>query len=146
MHLIIRPAVFPDDYSAIAQVMYAEMGAYAPDTADLVHADAARDPGLYWKVFVAEQPKLWSIPMVGMASIGHDPRANRVDKLLLDIRVPQSCRAVGLAKPCMPPCLRILRQCRYAKYKQPYGPALIELFVLFMNVTLWKHGDAWTLL
>jgi mycothiol synthase len=96
MKLVIRPAVVPDDYLAIARVIEAEMGEWAPTHEELAHEDAARDPALYWAVFVAEDHSLADQPMIGMASIGHDPRAHREGKFLLNIRVPPDLQGRGI--------------------------------------------------
>jgi mycothiol synthase len=96
MKLVIRPAAFPNDYPAIARVLRAEMGDWAPTPEELAHEDAARDPALYWAVFVAEDSSLDEQPVIGMASVGHDPRAHREGKFLLNIRVPPDLQGRGV--------------------------------------------------
>jgi mycothiol synthase len=96
MPLTVRPAEVPADYEAIAHVLRAEMGEWAPSAEDLAYADASRDPGHSWAAFVAEEPGLWPSPLVGVASVGHDPRAHRPDKLLLNIRVPPELQGRGI--------------------------------------------------
>lgn len=96
MKLVIRPAVIPDDYDPIAIVLRAEMHEWAPTPEELAHEDAARAPALHWAVFVAEAPHVWKQPVVGMASVGHDARAHRAGKFVINIRVPPELQGRGI--------------------------------------------------
>lgn len=96
MPLAIRPAAVPADYEAMAGVLRAEMGEWAPSAEGLAHADASRDPAMPWVALVAEEPGLWQSPVVGLATVGHDPLAHREGKLLLNIRVPPELQGRGI--------------------------------------------------
>jgi mycothiol synthase len=99
MNLTIRPANLPDDYPGIARVLTSESPEWPTKAEDLAHEDAARNPQLYWAVFVAEETRQDEKRLVGMvsvASVGHDQLAHHEGKFKLNIRVQPDMQGLGV--------------------------------------------------
>ena len=95
MHLVIRHASVPQDYSAIARVLTAENPEWPTTAEDLAHSDAVRDPEFHWTVFVAEETSPGEKRIIGMASAGHDSLAHREDKFKINMRVHPDMQGLG---------------------------------------------------
>jgi mycothiol synthase len=98
MSLIIRQANLPHDYSAIARVLTLESPEWPTSAEELVQEDAMRDPQFYRAVFVAEDTAFKEHPVVGMASVGHDPYAHREGKFKVNIRVQPNMQGHGVGE------------------------------------------------
>ncbi len=101
MHLVIRHASVPQDYSAIARVLTAENPEWPTTAEDLAHIDAVRDPKFHWTVFVAEETSSGEKRIIGMASAGHDPLAHREDKFKCVIFATRRRMAIASCGPSM---------------------------------------------
>lgn len=97
MPFSVRPARLPEDYPAIASVLYAEWS--GADTAeDLAYVDAHREPQYHHAVFVAEESRGPEPLLVGVAFVGHDTLAHRAGKFAMNLRVHPDWQGQGVGK------------------------------------------------
>jgi mycothiol synthase len=68
-----------------------------PKTAEeLAREDAMRDPQFHRAMFVAEDTEFQEHPVIGMATVGHDPYAHREGKFKMNIRVQPDMQGHGV--------------------------------------------------
>lgn len=94
----IRPAIFPHDYAAIADVLKAESPDWAATAEELAYEDAARDPRYHHATFVAETVDADAPVIVGVAFVGRDTRSHREGKFLMNLRVRPDWQGRGVGK------------------------------------------------
>ena len=98
----IRPARVPDDYPAIATVLYAANPEWPITAEEIAREDANREPQHHHAGFVAEilEPGSNGLErrMVGTAHTGHNPFSHREDKFFVDVRVHPDYRKRGIGQ------------------------------------------------
>lgn len=101
-HFEIRPSRVPDDYPAIAAVLYAVNPEWPITPEDLARDDANREPKYHFAGFVAEVLEQGAGGLerrvVGVGTVGHNPFSHREDKYSVNVRVHPEYRRRGIGR------------------------------------------------
>jgi mycothiol synthase len=101
-HFEIRPARVPEDYAAIAALLYAVNPEWPITPEDLAREDANREAKYHHAGFVAEvleqSPNGLERKLVGMGTVGHNPFSHFEHKYGVNVRVHPEYRQRGIGQ------------------------------------------------
>jgi GNAT superfamily N-acetyltransferase len=95
---VVRPAILPRDYPAIAAVLAAEDPEWAADADELAYQDQSRDPSYYHATLVAEPPDGGAAGLAGVGFAGHDTRLPGEGKFEFNLRVRPDWQGRGVGR------------------------------------------------
>ncbi len=95
---VVRPAILPRDYPAIAAVLAAEDPEWAADADELAYQDQSRDPSDHHATLVAEMAEGGAASLAGVAFAGHDTRLPAEGKFEFNLRVRPDWQGRGARK------------------------------------------------
>jgi GNAT superfamily N-acetyltransferase len=98
MDIRIRPAIFPQDFAAIADVLRAESPEWGATAEELAHEHAQRDPRYHHATFVADDFSSTEPFMVGVGFVGHDTLAHQDGLFNINLRVHPDWQGRGVGK------------------------------------------------